>query len=110
MSSNNATVPTIFGATVNKFVRTVEYPRLATICGRKLLTLASGTPKDKLISAHNLHRQQRNITTLLMKARGPELAYQYMGSANGRNASRMLSFSLMFTEESAKILARATAF
>lgn len=56
VSSNNATVPAILGATVNKFVRTVEYPRLATICGRKLLTLARGTPNDRLIMAHILHR------------------------------------------------------
>ena len=68
MSSNNATVPTIFGATVNKFVRTVEYPRLATICGRKLLTLASGTPKDKLISAHSLRKQQRNAIPVTYSA------------------------------------------
>lgn len=57
VSSSKATVPTMFGATVSKFVRTVEYPRLATIWGRKLLTLARGTPNDRLIIAQTLNKR-----------------------------------------------------
>lgn len=40
------------GATVYKLVLTVEYPMLCTICGRKLFTLARGTPNEKLIAPH----------------------------------------------------------
>jgi hypothetical protein len=66
-----ATVPTTFGATVKRFVLTVEYPRLATICGRKLLTLASGTPNDRLMSAHILRFTQYLFSTLMKKQGGP---------------------------------------
>lgn len=41
----------MFGAIVYKLVLTVLYPKLATICGRKLLTLARGTPSARLINA-----------------------------------------------------------
>jgi len=41
MSASKVIAPTMSGATVNRLVLTVEYPRLATICGKKLLTLTS---------------------------------------------------------------------
>jgi len=37
-------------------------------------------------------------------------AYQYIGSLNGRNASRISNFELTTTEESVNILAFATSF
>jgi len=54
VSTSKVIAPTMFGATVNKLVLTVEYPRLATICGKKLLTLAKGTPSVKLTPAQTL--------------------------------------------------------
>lgn len=78
----------MFGATVNRFVLTVGYPKLATIWGRKLLTLARGTPRERLITAQT----------------------QYRGFWNGLNASRKLNFSLIVTEESSRIRRRAKAF
>lgn len=67
--------------TVYKFVFTVEYPRLATICGKKLFTLARGTPSDRLIHAQTQYRQ----------------------SLKGWNAVRMLSFSFTTEDESARM-------
>jgi hypothetical protein len=95
----------MFGATVKRFVLTVEYPRLATICGRKLLTLARGTPNDRLISAHILWFIQHLFSRLMTT-----WADQYVGSLNGRKASRMLSFSSTVTEESASMRALAMFF
>lgn len=73
---------------MNRFVLTVEYPRLATIWGRKLLTLANGTPRERLIIAQT----------------------QYSGFLNGRKASRNENFSSISEELSSRILRRATAF
>jgi len=58
VSASKVIAPTTFGATVNRLVLTVEYPRLATICGKKLLTLAKGTPSVKLTPAQTLNNDQ----------------------------------------------------
>jgi hypothetical protein len=81
-------VPTMFGATVYRFVLIVEYPRLVTICGRKLFTLASGTPRDNDINNQTPYRQ----------------------SLKGLKASRILSFSLTTSDESEVIRILASSF
>jgi len=56
-SANKVISQTMLGATVNKLVLTVEYPRLATICSKKLSTLAKGTPSVKLTPAQTLNNK-----------------------------------------------------
>lgn len=65
MSAINVSAPTIFGATVKRLVLTVEYPRLPTICGKKLLTLVRGTPNVKLTTAQTLQGSSKNAKRIL---------------------------------------------
>ena len=51
-SNSNTTAPVMFGATVYKFVLTVLYPNLCTICGKNKLTLCNDTPRQISIQIH----------------------------------------------------------
>ncbi len=96
----------MFGATVKRLVLTVEYPRLPTICGKKLFTLVKGTPNVRFITAQSLGIP----STQHHEDAWYPLAYQYLGLWRGRKLSRMLNFSSIVTDESARILLRANSF